>query len=167
MIRNVTGPCDRRPARGLAVRRRRPSLAVVSLIGILIGTAACADTTTTDIPTTDIPTTDIPTDSGQPSAVNLDPLTVNDILAAVSDAGLPVPNPRDVTQQECPDIGCTNKVDTDTVSIMKFASPGGAQLYAGSTHGVFQVVDVVLKFSPGVPPGQQRDYELAVKRAVR
>jgi hypothetical protein len=140
----------------LAVRRRSPCLAVVCVIGILIGTAACADTTTTDNPT----------EPGQTPVINLDPFSANDILAAVSDAGLPVPNPRDVTPQECPEIGCTDKVDTDTVSIMKFASPGGAQLYAGSTPGVVQIVDVVLTFSATVPPGQRRDYELAVKRAI-
>ena len=62
--------------------------------------------------------------------------------ASIARNGLPVPNPRDVTNAECPEIGCIEKVDTDTVSIMKFPSSGRAEIYAASTHNVFQIVDV-------------------------
>lgn len=42
----------------------------------------------------------------------------------------------------CPDLGCQASVDTDTVSVMEFPSTGSAELYAGSTVDVFQVVNV-------------------------
>jgi hypothetical protein len=97
---------------------------------------------------------------------SLNSLTVHDILASIGKAGLAVPNPRDVTQNDCPEIGCTDMVETDTVSIIKFLTPGRAQLYAGSTHHVFQIEDVVMTFSSLVPTSQQLAYEEAVKRAI-
>jgi hypothetical protein len=97
---------------------------------------------------------------------SLNPLTAHDILASIGKAGLAVPNPRDVTQSDCPEIGCTDKVETDTLSIIKFPTPGRAQLYAGSTHHVFQIEDVVITFSSLVPTSQQLAYEEAVKRAI-
>jgi len=80
--------------------------------------------------------------------------------------GWAVPNPRDVTARDCPEIGCTAKVDTDAVSIIRFPSPGKAQLYAGSRHQVFQSADVVMTFSPSVPPSLQVEYERVVQRAI-
>ena len=102
------------------------------------------------------------------AAINggLNALTVHDILASIGKAGLAVPNPRDVTQSDCPEIGCTDKVETDTVSIIKFPTPGRAQLYAGSTHHVFQIEDVVMTFNSLVPTNEQLAYEEAVKRAI-
>ena len=96
----------------------------------------------------------------------LNPLTVDDILVAIGKAGLAVPNPRDVTQRDCPEIGCANKVETDTVSIIKFPTPGKAQLYAGSTEHAFQIEDVVMTFTSLVPTNEQLAYEEAVKRAI-
>jgi hypothetical protein len=84
----------------------------------------------------------------------------------MSNAGLAAPNPRDVTQRDCPAMGCTNKVETDTVSVIKFPSSGKAQLYAGSAHQVFQIADIVLTFAPSVPTTQWIAYEIAVKRAI-
>lgn len=106
------------------------------------------------------------TRSAVPGYQYLNPLSVDDLLKAITNAGLDAPNPRDVTGQECPAIGCTNMLQTDTVSIIKFATPGKAELYAGSTHNVFQIEDVVLKFPPSVPKEQQRAYGDAVKRAI-
>jgi hypothetical protein len=97
---------------------------------------------------------------------SLNPLTVDNILSSIGKAGLAVPNPRDVTQRDCPEIGCANKVETDTVSIIKFPTPGKAQLYAGSTQHVFQIEDVVMTFTSLVPTSAQPAYEEAVKRAI-
>jgi hypothetical protein len=96
----------------------------------------------------------------------LNPLTIKDILVSIGKAGLAVPNPRDVTQRDCPEIGCANKVETDTVSIIKFPTPGKAQLYAGSTGHAFQIEDVVMTFTSLVRTNEQLAYEEAVKRAV-
>lgn len=102
-----------------------------------------------------------------PSAVHyLDPYSVDDIVASVARAGLPVPNPRDVTSQECPRIGCIHKVNTDTISLMRFPNPGTAQLYAGDTQHRFQVADLVMTFAPAVTKNEQLKYEVAVKAVV-
>ncbi|WP_110317898.1 hypothetical protein [Mycolicibacterium moriokaense] len=108
------------------------------------------------------------TDGRQSNAANsgLNALTVHDILASIGKAGLAVPNPHDVTQSDCPEIGCTNKVETDTVSIIKFPTPGRAQLYAGSTEHAFQIEDVVMTFTSLVPTNEQLAYEETVKRAI-
>ena len=100
------------------------------------------------------------------SVDNLDPYSVEDIVASIGRAGLPVPNPRDVTSQECPEIGCIHKVHTDTISLMKFPTPGKAQLYAAATEHRFQVADVVLTFSPTMTHNQQLKYEVAVRGVV-
>ena len=62
--------------------------------------------------------------------------------------------------------GCTIKVETDTVSIMKFPTPGSAELYAGSIQHRFQIADVVMSFSPAVSAGERPAYDDAVKRAI-
>jgi hypothetical protein len=77
-----------------------------------------------------------------------------------------MPNPRDVTQR-CPEIGCANKVETDTVGIIKFPTPGNAQLYAGSIQHAFQIEDVVMTFTSLVPTNGQLADEEAVKRAIQ
>ena len=87
-------------------------------------------------------------------------------MAAIAKAGLAVPNPRDVTQRDCPAIGCAKKVDTDTVSIMQFPTPGRAELYAANIHDRLLVEDVVMMFSPSVPAGARPAYENAVKGAI-
>ena len=138
------------------IRRHLPAI-VISLFGLLV-VAACGGHTATYQSEHSHSDTAI---SG-----SLNPLTVDDILASIGKAGLAVPNPRDVTQSDCPEIGCTDKVETDTVSIIKFPTPGRAQLYAGSTHHVFQIEDVVMTFSSLVPTSQQLAYEEAVKRAI-
>jgi hypothetical protein len=98
---------------------------------------------------------------GGHTAINggLNALTVHDILASIGKAGLAVPNPRDVTQSDCPQIGCANKVETDTVSIIKFPIPGRAQFYAGSTEHTFQIEDVVMTFTSLVRTNEQLAYE--------
>lgn len=100
-------------------------------------------------------------------AVRLNTTTVAEIVASFTDAGLAVPNAHDVGPQKCPQIGCIDAVDTDTVSIMKFPSTGKAELYAGSIPNMFQVEDVVLVFSSAVSPEARRAYEQAAKHAIR
>ena len=104
--------------------------------------------------------------SQTPVIQNINPLTADDLVAAIAKAGLPVPNRRDVTQRDCPQIGCVQKVDTDTVSILKFPTPGRAQLYAGSIHDRLLIEDVVMTFGPAVAAGDRPAYEGAVKRAI-
>jgi hypothetical protein len=104
--------------------------------------------------------------SQPPATEYLNPSTTDDLLKSIAGAGLPAPNPRDVTGRDCPAIGCTSKVDTDTVSIVWFPTTGRAELYAGTTHHVFQIEDVVLVFPPDATSAVQADYERAVERAI-
>jgi len=97
----------------------------------------------------------------------LNTTTVGELVAAFTDAGLAVPNAHDVGPQKCPQIGCTDAVDTDTVSIMKFPSTGKAELYAASIPLMFQVEDVVLVFSSAVSPEARRGYEQVANHTIR
>jgi hypothetical protein len=133
---------------------RRCARAVAAALVVLIAVAAC-DTNRTRAP-----------EQVNPSSVRLNPATVDDLLASIAKAGLAAPNPRDVTQRDCPAVGCVSKTETDTVSILVFPTTGRAELYAGSTHNVFLVEDVVLSFSPSLPANQRAVYEEAVKRAI-
>lgn len=108
----------------------------------------------------------IPGNQSPASNINLNISTVDDLLASIANAGLAAPNPRDVTQRDCPAIGCIVKVETDTVSIMRFPTSGRAQLYAGSTHHVFLIEDVVIGFSPAVSMNEKLAYEAAVERVM-
>jgi hypothetical protein len=130
---------------------------VVALLGLLV-VAACGGHTVAHQTES--------SHSGSTISNRLNPLTIKDILVAIGKAGLAVPNPRDVTQRDCPEIGCENKVETDTVSIIKFPTPGKAQLYAGSTEHAFQIEDVVMTFTSLVPTNEQLAYEEAVKRVI-
>jgi hypothetical protein len=53
------------------------------------------------------------------------------------------------------------------VSIMVFPTSGRAQLYAGSTHDVIQLENIVLGFSASVPARQRAAYEEAATRAIQ
>jgi hypothetical protein len=101
-----------------------------------------------------------------PVTVILDPTTVEDLLAAITRAGLAAPNPRDVTSRDCPQLGCTDKVDTDTVLVIKFPRSGMAESYASWTRDRFQVTDVVISFPASMPADQRTAYEDAVARAI-
>jgi hypothetical protein len=138
--------------------KRRSLAMVVSIFGLLV-VASCGSHTA--------PHQTVGSHSDTTINHGLNPLTVEDILATIGKAGLAVPNPRDVTQRDCPEIGCANKVETDTVSIIKFPTPGNAQLYAGSIQHAFQIEDVVMTFTSLVPTNEQLADEEAVKRAIQ
>jgi len=126
--------------------------------------AACGANTTTERP--DGAQRESPTATRSPPPAILNPSTVDDLLASIANAGLAVPNPRDVTARDCPEICCTAEVDTDTSSIIRFPAPGRAQLYAGSRNQVLQSADAVMTFSPSMPPSRQVEYERVVERAI-
>ncbi|MDV3129426.1 hypothetical protein M1247_31285 [Mycobacterium sp. 21AC1] len=49
---------------------------------------------------------------------------------------------------------------------MTFPTAGAAELFAGSTHRRFQIVNVVMEFAPTVPPDRQQAYEAALSRTI-
>ncbi len=107
------------------VSNRKPAQSrAMAMVAVLCGMAAVGCHAESTYPT-GIRQTDAPS-----STAVLGPYGVEHIVASIGRAGLPVPHPRDVTGQQCPHIGCVHRVDTDTVSLMEFASPGRAQLYA-------------------------------------
>jgi hypothetical protein len=143
--RGVRGPSRR--ARAEARTASRLLATVVSVAGLVV--AACSDHQTR-----------------HPSGAILNTTTVGELVAAFTDAGLAVPNAHDVGPQKCPQIGCIDAVDTDTVSIMKFPSTGKAELYAASIPRMFLVEDVVVVFSSAVSPEARRAYEQVAKHAI-
>jgi hypothetical protein len=88
------------------------------------------------------------------------------VVSAITGAGLAMPNARDVTDRDCPQIDCASKVETDTVTVTKFPTPGKAAIYAATLKRLFQIEDIVLTFSAAVTPEQQGLYENAVTRAL-
>lgn len=138
---------------------------LAATIVVVLAAAACGANTEAprvqDRPTSELPANSFPLPSAGPH-----PSSLEELVAYIANAGLAVPNPRDVTQRDCPAIGCTRKVQTDTVAIMAFSTPGKAQLYAGSTSEVFQVANVVMSFSAAVPIDQRPAYQAAVQRAI-
>jgi hypothetical protein len=88
-------------------------------------------------------------------------------MASITRAGLPAPNARDTTAVKCPRLHCLSAIDSDTVSILKFAATGPAQLYASEISNVYQIEDAVLTFSPTVNPELKQRYRQAVDAVLR
>jgi hypothetical protein len=96
----------------------------------------------------------------------LNGVSVAAVLDAMTKAKLPVLNARDATASRCPEAGCVNATDTDTVSILKFPSTGRAELYAAGVRDMFQVEDIVVVFAPTLTSEQKAAYGRAVKSAM-
>lgn len=119
--------------------------------------AGCADQGPQPAPVASTPT----------GAVMLNDVSVAAVLAAITNAKLPALNARDTTSIRCPEAGCVQATDTDTVSILKFPSTGRAELYAAAVPNMLQVEDIVITFAPTVSPEQKAAYGRAVNNAVR
>jgi hypothetical protein len=105
-------------------------------------------------------------DSAAGSAAGPDATSAWTLVNVLTAAGLAAPNPRDVTDQRCPDIHCAGAVATDTVSILIFGRSRDAQLYEASLSNGYQIGDVVLEFAPTIDAAQRTAYERIVARAV-
>src|ERR1700739_4155560 len=88
----------------------------------------------------------------------LNTTTAAELVTAFTKAGLPVPNAHDVSQSRCPQIGCTDAIDSDTVTIIKFGGTGAAERLAGATPDMYQIEDVVLVFAQAVPADKRAAY---------
>jgi hypothetical protein len=105
-------------------------------------------------------------DSSAGPAAGPDAASAWTLVKVLTAAGLATPNPRDVTDQRCPDIHCAGAVATDTVSILIFSRSRDAQLYEASLSNGYQIGDVVLEFAPTIDAAQRTAYERIVARAV-
>jgi hypothetical protein len=88
------------------------------------------------------------------------------LVDAITKAGLPALNAHDVTAEKCPAMHCAHGVGTDTVSVYKFSTTGQAQKFAGSTSNVYLVEDIAVVFAPSVTADLKRKYEAVVTRAA-
>jgi hypothetical protein len=107
-----------------------------------------------------------PAASTQSGAVLLNDVSVATVMDAISKAKLPAANPRDATPSKCPEAGCVEATETDTVSILKFPSTGRAELYAAAVRDMLQVEDIVVLFGPTVTSEQKTAYGAAIKNAM-
>jgi hypothetical protein len=96
----------------------------------------------------------------------LNTTTAAELVTAFTKAGLPVPDAHDVSQSRCPQIGCTDAIDSDTVTIIKFGGTGAAERFAGATTDMYQIEDVVLVFSQAVPADKRAAYQNIARTAV-
>lgn len=101
-----------------------------------------------------------------PSRGIVDPASVDDLLAAIAKAGLPVADRRDATGRDCPNIGCVQRVQTDTVTITRFPTSGQAEIYGSAHDDAYQIVDIVLSFAASTPPSARLGYERAVEKTI-
>lgn len=110
------------------------------------------------------PVTESPrTTHGGPSAFGM---TAGDVVHALENSGQVILHPTDTTSADCPSIGCVQAVTTDRFRILSFRGTGVAQKYAGE-KALHQVENVVVSFSPPVPPDERSRIWSAVTRAVR
>lgn len=124
---------------------------------ILIAAAAAALTACASHPVAE--TTPAPAEAGMP----LNQLSAKGVADTIKRSGMPTPNAHDVTATTCPRLHCTGAVDSDTVSIVKFAQSGPAERYAGDTANSYVVEDIVLVFAQATTPADRAAYEHIVE----
>lgn len=56
--------------------------------------------------------------------------SAQDVVDAFVDAGLPAPNPRDVTESACAPMGCEEAVQTDVVTVFRWGESSQAIAHA-------------------------------------
>lgn len=98
--------------------------------------------------------------------VMLNDISVATVVDAMAKAKLPVLNARDSTSSRCPEAGCVQATDTDTVSILKFPSTGRAELYAAAVRDMLQVEDIVVVYAPTLSDEQKAAYGQVVKHTM-
>jgi hypothetical protein len=98
--------------------------------------------------------------------VPLNTVSAQQVMSAITKAGLPALNSHDVTAEQCPKLGCTQAISADTVSVFKFPATGMAQKYAGSISNAYDLEDLVLVFAPSVSADLKREYEKVVERTA-
>jgi hypothetical protein len=121
-----------------------------------------------DAPESSRPVGPPPSKSVGASALNggeLHALTAAGVIDAITKAGLPAPNPLDTTAQDCPRIGCTQSIVTDTVAVKSFDTTGQAARFA-VPRGLFQVATVVVSFAPVLTEAERARYRAQLPMLV-
>lgn len=93
-----------------------------------------------------------------------EPPTAQEVVDHFEAAGLPVPNPRDDTEQECESLGCTELITTDAVSVVAFEDEEAAGTYADELgDDAHRKGLLVLSYSAAQTPEEDRaEYETAL-----
>lgn len=91
------------------------------------------------------------------------PTRSSDLVAALAAAGLTVPNPLDITSQECRSVGCAQAVVTDTVRITSFPTKAQAKSFA-APRGLYQSGKFVVAFAPPLTEVERIPYRTAIQR---
>lgn len=77
-------------------------------------------------------------------------VTAEDAVAAFEAAGLAAPNPRDVTDTQCPDTGCEEAVATDVVTISRFSDAQSSHVHSTALQQpAYAVGEFVIAFPVG------------------
>jgi hypothetical protein len=141
---------------------------VLAAAGLALGPTACgsdqepaaAPSTAPSSTAATEPTTAPVDEPTEPTSAPLDghhSLTAGMVVGAFKDAGLPVRNPRDNTAQNCPDLGCTQLISTDDVSIYTWADPVAQSAFAKSYgEGAHSSGNVVLSYLAARTPEKTR-----------
>ncbi|WP_397545617.1 hypothetical protein [Saccharopolyspora rosea] len=83
--------------------------------------------------------------------------TAQQVVEQFERDGLPVPNPRDNTEQNCPQLGCAQLMTTDAVSVLSFADEAAAGGFAGKLgESAHQEGTIVLRYDAARTPEDQR-----------
>lgn len=93
-------------------------------------------------------------------------ITAGEAVDEFTAAGLRAPNPRDITDTTCPELGCEEAVATDVVTVFRWADPAQAAAHSG---GLKQPAYSLNEFVIAFPPDSQVDtaaYANALTEAV-
>ncbi|MGE2690444.1 hypothetical protein [Mycolicibacterium pulveris] len=93
-------------------------------------------------------------------------LTADDVIRALTRAGLTAPHPLDTTAQECGLAQCEQSVVTDTLRVKSFATPAQAMRYA-VPRGFKHVGPVSVSFPPHMPQAERQRYWSVITALVR
>jgi hypothetical protein len=137
-------------------------VACAVVLALAVGAAGCSDSRE-DIG-------ELGTTSTVVSTVAPEMVTVDEVMAALAAAGLPVPNPRD-DSAGCREYGCSRLVTTDILSIREWPDPAAAQRWVDA--GVDPAGTILIGRSTtvdflagGTTPAYDRAAYVAVLRAA-
>lgn len=92
--------------------------------------------------------------------------TADDAVDAFVEAGLDAPNRRDVTAEECTEIGCLEAVATDVVTVYRWPDADQAKHHStGLEQPAYALNEFVIAFPVGTD-APTNEYADALQRAV-
>ena len=93
-------------------------------------------------------------------------ITAREAVDVFVEAGLPAPNPRDVTETSCSDIGCAEAVQTDVVTVYRWNANAEALAHAADLQQpAYSLNEFVITF-PAETEAETSAYANALRGAV-